>query len=130
MLSWSESKPKLERPALAPFANLKRQVCQLQWAELAERAPHHPPKRLRGSKARGVPDERKFQRMISSNLPSGAPLFHSQWIEFEDLNGPGYAQPDCFLELRSRIICFECKLTETLAGYSQLHSLYGPLLRE
>lgn len=68
--------------------------------------------------------------MFSSSLPSEAQIFHNQWLEFEDLNGKGYAQPDTFLVLTSRIICFECKLTETLAGYKQLCSLYGPLLRE
>jgi hypothetical protein len=59
-----------------------------------------------------------------------AQIFHNQWIEFEDQNGRGYAQPDSYLVLKSRIICFECKLTETLAGYRQLQTLYSPLLRE
>ena len=59
-----------------------------------------------------------------------AQIFHNQWIEFEDSNGKGFAQPDSFLVLKSRVICFECKLTETLAGYRQLTALYGPLLRE
>jgi hypothetical protein len=49
-------------------------------------------------------------------------------MRFEDQNGLGFAQTDSYLVLRSRIICFECKLTETLAGYAQLEKLYKPLL--
>jgi hypothetical protein len=61
-------------------------------------------------------------------LPSEAAIFHNQWIRFEDSNGEGYAQPDSYLVLKSRVICFECKLTETLSGYAQLEKLYKPLL--
>jgi hypothetical protein len=61
-------------------------------------------------------------------LPSEAQIFHNQWIRFEDSNGIGYAQPDSYLVLKSRVILFECKLTETLAGYSQIEKLYKPLL--
>lgn len=57
-------------------------------------------------------------------------LKSGQWIEFHDANGPGYAQPDHFLALRSRIVLFECKLTETGRGYDQLEDLYSPLLEE
>jgi len=58
-----------------------------------------------------------------------AQIHHNQWMRFEDSNGIGYAQTDSYLVLNSRVICFECKLTETLAGYSQLEKLYKPLLQ-
>jgi hypothetical protein len=104
-----------------------RIISQLRWAELVTRSPH-PKVRLRGTKARGKAYERQFQRHFSSSLPSEAAIFHNQWIEFADCNGTGYAQPDSYLVLKSRVICFECKLTETLAGYRQLTGLYYPLL--
>ena len=134
MLSLSESKRRLTAPEWEQFASLRhrgsRCISNLRWAELAETPPQHPKGRLRGTKARGMQYERQFQRMISSSLPSEAQLKHAQWIEFEDSNGKGFAQPDCYLVLRSRIVCFECKLTETLSGYAQLSKLYAPLLRE
>lgn len=68
--------------------------------------------------------------MLKAGLPKELPIFHSQWIEFEDENGPGYAQPDIFFVLSDRVVLFECKLTETLRGHQQLRGLYGPLLSE
>ena len=111
------------RPSSDPGSDLRR-------TRDFDSLPFPRPKRLRGSKARGMTYERKFQRMVSSSLPSIAQWHHNQWIEFEDTIGHGFAQPDSYLVLKSRIICFECKLTETLSGYSQLSGLYAPLLRE
>lgn len=68
--------------------------------------------------------------MLRASLPKEVDLKIGQWIEFEDEEGFGYAQPDVFLVLPSRIILFECKLSETLRGHTQLSSLYSPLLEE
>jgi hypothetical protein len=51
------------------------------------------------------------------------------WIEFEDSAGRGFAQPDIFVSLPSHTICFEVKLRQTDVAYSQIASLYRPLLR-
>ena len=53
-----------------------------------------------------------------------------KWIEFQDRNGYGYAQPDFFVVKNSHVLVFEAKLTQCQDGYSQLTSLYCPLLEE
>lgn len=52
-----------------------------------------------------------------------------QWIEFRDVNGTGFAQPDFFLVGPHSTVVLESKLTETDGGYSQIAALYRPLLR-
>lgn len=67
--------------------------------------------------------ERVFGSLVGSGLCAG------RWIYFLDRNGPGYAQPDAFLELPDAVLCFEIKLTLCEAGRLQLQELYRPLLR-
>jgi hypothetical protein len=83
--------------------------------------------RLRGAKARGLTYQKKaiheLERTFGSILTSG------RWISFIDRNGPGFAQPDAFLQSPHATICFECKLTLCEAGRLQIQELYRPLLR-
>jgi hypothetical protein len=55
-------------------------------------------------------------------------LNYHQWIEYSDANGPGYCEPEAWIELKDRVILFECKLTGGVAGRMQLEGLYAPLL--
>jgi len=52
------------------------------------------------------------------------------WIQFHDDGGPGWAQPDHILTLQSTVCIFENKLTYRDSAWTQLGSLYGPLVRE
>lgn len=72
----------------------------------------------------------RFQRRVGRTLLNefGKTLAQGQWIEFEDANGKGYAQPDFFLVRADRIVCWEVKLRQTAAAISQIMELYRPLL--
>ena len=51
------------------------------------------------------------------------------WIEYSDINGLGYCQPDGILWTEEQIIVFECKLTFTYRkAYNEMRDLYAPLL--
>ena len=52
------------------------------------------------------------------------------WIEFTDVLGKGYAQPDAFIVTPHATFAFEAKLTQTRGGELQLTQLYAPLLRK
>lgn len=56
-------------------------------------------------------------------------MYH-QWIQYNDANGPGLAEPELFTVLKDRVILFEVKLTGGIAGQMQLRGLYRPLLEE
>lgn len=57
------------------------------------------------------------------------PSFHySQWIEFTDAGGSGFACPDIFIVLENKILLFEVKLTQTPNAVAQMRQLYEPLL--
>lgn len=83
---------------------------------------------MKGSRAKGLAFERKFAREVEKRWGSCA--VPSQWLYFRDANGPGYAQPDVYVELANRVLVFECKLTYTPAAWRQLYKLYAPLLGE
>ena len=67
--------------------------------------------------------EKFLRRELSNEVLVG------QWIEFQDSNGFGYAQPDVFLPGPYSTLVFESKLKETLSGHEQIEHLYRPLLR-
>ncbi len=52
------------------------------------------------------------------------------WIEFEDENGKGYAQPDHLVVGPQDILIFECKLSWTPLASEELQTLYAPLVSE
>lgn len=78
----------------------------------------------RGLPAKGLAYERRFGRWIAEKLP----IRSGEWFAFEDVNGPGLAQPDHFAVLPDKILLFECKLTQTPEAWRQIRGLYGPIL--
>ncbi len=52
------------------------------------------------------------------------------WIEYEDENGKGFAQPDHLIIGPKFILVFECKLSRVPAATEELQTLYGPLAYE
>ena len=84
--------------------------------------------RLHGAPLRGKQYEARIGRYLGE-VDLGR-LFAAQWIHFVDANGAGYAQPDYFFVRRGRVLCLECKLTQTSAAWDQLRLLYAPLLRK
>jgi hypothetical protein len=99
-----------------------RHVKGLKWAQWADPPSFAKRKRARGAKAAGL----RFERKVAEELARRGEVWHGQWIEFEDVNGRGLAQPDFILP--SEGIVLESKLTETPAAFEQLFSLYLPLL--
>lgn len=55
-------------------------------------------------------------------------LADHRWIEFEDRNGHGFAQPDFLLGVRGREYLLEVKRSATGAAVEQLLLLYRPLV--
>jgi hypothetical protein len=82
-------------------------------------------KRQRGSRARGNSYEAKACRQLRKHFDA---LRTGEWIRFRDYHGTGFAQPDSFLVLPDRLLCFECKLSTRQDGVGQIASLYKPLL--
>ncbi len=56
-------------------------------------------------------------------------MYSGQWLEFEDFNGLGFAQPDYFILDDARLVLLECKLSQTKRAWPQLNGLYAPLLQ-
>lgn len=70
--------------------------------------------------------EKRFGNWLNS-LQLGV-LCHGPWIEFEDANGHGFAQPDWLLAVPGVcLVVLECKVTYTPFGVEQLRNLYLPL---
>jgi len=56
-------------------------------------------------------------------------IIAEQWIEYEDANGSGFAQPDFYFITDYCLIVLEAKLTQKIQGRLQIDELYRPLLR-
>jgi len=67
---------------------------------------------------------------LSSRLKtlSDSNLEYHQWIEFFDSGRIGFAEPEAFIELESKVVLFESKYTGIPAGKDQMVELYAPLL--
>lgn len=107
-----------------------RQIRNLSFAQLSPTGPWAK-SRLRGSKAKGIAYERRVQRKLKEMVREGSlscSLFPSQWIEFYDENGRGWAQPDIYGVGEDWVLLVECKLTQQEWGYAQMNNLYRPLL--
>lgn len=96
-----------------------RIVRGLVWASPAER-PDLPKSRPWGTKALGL----QYERRVAKALPRAK---HGPWYEFRDEDGRGVCQPDLVLLLAKLVLVIECKLSDTLAGESQLKDLYLPV---
>lgn len=101
-----------------------RTIVGLEWARVMEKAPHRPPRGLRGAKAKGVAFEKSLLAALGEKARGGV------WLEFQDQNGRGYCQPDILLKLAPRtVLILEAKYTWTLEGHQQLENLYRPVVR-
>lgn len=70
---------------------------------------------------------KEIQQAVSGGFIPGE-VFLGQWIEYQDINGLGYAQPDIYILQDDRILLLEAKLTQTQNGWDQMEELYEPLL--
>ena len=85
----------------------------------------------KASRSAGLAFEKKVCRAIQNATQKGflsGEAYCGQWIEYQDVNGLGYAQPDVFLLREDEILLLEIKLTQTMNGWSQMEDLYEPLL--
>ena len=115
-----------------PFARC-RKVEDLEWAKFRSKSPWGKGPSASGSIAQGLAYERKFGRYlhrVASRCLARHEVRSGQWIEFEDSNGRGNAQPDHILATQEALWIFENKLTYTEEGWHQLNDLYSPLCRE
>ena len=80
---------------------------------------------LRGSKAAGLAYEKKVGRKLRRLWPD---LVSGQWFEYSDANGVGCCQVDHYVVLDYQVVVFECKLSQTPVGFSQIDLLYRPIL--
>lgn len=111
-----------------PLLKSPKKIGPLLSASLCSRPRGIPlPKRLRGSKAKGVAYEKKVVRELPRRL--GLSLTYHQWIEWTQRDGQkGFAEPEGWFELQDEIILIECKLTGIHFGHGQMTDTYKPLL--
>lgn len=104
---------------------MHRIVNGLRWAMLAEKGPFDAPRRLTGRKRAGI----KYENDLAKAL--GKRAEHGPWINFADKNGPGWAQPDFLIEFpfSDALLILETKYTWVRDAYSQIESLYKPLIQ-
>lgn len=102
-----------------------RTIMGLRWAQLAAKGPFDKPRRLSGRKRAGI----KYENDLARALGSAAE--HGPWINFQDKNGPGWAQPDFLIEFpfSDAILILESKYTWVREAYSQIEQLYKPLIQ-
>lgn len=87
-----------------------------------------PISRLRGAKRYGLTFEKAFGKALTKRWPKQ--VLSGQWFQFGDVNGSGYCQPDLLLVFSNEVVIFECKLTDTEQGRSQLAKLYYPVVEK
>lgn len=98
---------------------MTRAVKGLKWAEARDAGPFGR-SRPRGAKALGV----RYERNLAKALPGWR---HGQWIEFEDQNGRGWAQPDFIHQFGRKLVVLEAKYSWVPEAIGQLELLYRPL---
>ncbi len=103
-----------------------RVITGLLMATPCERPKTIPIARLRGTKRLGLKYEADFAKALKQRFPSA--VLSGQWFHFVDSNGSGYCQTDLLVKLADECIIFECKLTDTERGRSQLSRLYFPVV--
>ena len=118
------------------FIGVRRKPCrqisgEIRTVMLTKSGPFPPTRRAKGSHSKGLTYERKFLKFLERQLARGnisGKLFSHHWLRFIDADGPGWAQPDFFIDQSDSVLIFETKLTQTDAAWEQLDGLYGPLL--
>lgn len=114
-----------------------RTIKDLAWADWNTNggtdAPFVTKKKSTAAQKRGLAYERKLGDKLGAEvdklaLPPDSLLAHP-WIEFEDANGPGRAQPDFLIwKNETTLIVIEAKLTQCETAWIQLWGKYVPLL--
>ena len=79
-------------------------------------------KYLRGRKRQGV----VFEQKVSAHLAFSH--FTNRWFEFWDGSGHHYCSPDVIFGWEGTLWVLECKYTLVEEGFSQVESLYRPVL--
>ena len=84
------------------------------------------PRRGRGARAAGL----RYEENVGKELARRQLDFAcGPWIQFEDTNGVGFAQPDFIVYSSANSwIVLEAKLSQTPSAFEQLFKLYLPLL--
>ena len=104
-----------------------RVISGLVFAAVCEKPPSIPlATRVRGAKRLGHKYERDFAKALKARYPQSC--LAGQWFRFIDRNGQGFCQTDLLLKRPGEIIIFECKLTDTEKGRSQISRLYAPVV--
>jgi hypothetical protein len=94
------------------------------------RGPFPEVRRRKGPKAEGQRYEKKLARKLSLEFPTDQKFFN-QWIEYADVAGRGFAQPDAIVLLpEKRALLIECKLRRCADGPIQLQNVYLPLVQK
>lgn len=104
-----------------------RVVEDLHAAWLCEKPPSIPASRPRGIKRTGLTYEKNFGKALGEAFKFDKVLA-GQWFHFCDANGFGYCQTDWLVICPLEIFIFECKLTDTTQGRSQINRLYRPVV--
>src|SRR4249919_967845 len=112
---------------MARSRNSTRKIIGLKWALLSSRSPWPKKHRFSSLQKKGLGYERKVGRELRRRFGE---VHSNQWIEFFDLNGRGFAQPDHYIVCDDAVLVFECKLSQQEAGLVQIGELYRPLLRK
>ena len=103
-----------------------RVISGLVYATPCKKPDNIPTARLRGVKRLGQKYESAFAKALHALYPNVC--LSSQWFRFIDRNGHGFCQTDLLLKLPSEVVIFECKLTDTEKGRSQITRLYLPVV--
>jgi hypothetical protein len=106
-----------------------RVIDGLQGAWLTGKPANIPNSRPRGTKKLGHQYESNFGKALGEVFHPSI-VISGQWFRFCDVNGFGYCQTDWIVKLSHEILIFECKLTDTEKGRSQITRLYRPVVEK
>lgn len=106
-----------------------RVVEDLRAAWLCDKPPSIPTSRPRGVKRTGITYEKNFGKALQLAFKFDKVLA-GQWFHFSDANGFGYCQTDWLVICPLEVLIFECKLTDTEKGRSQINRLYRPVVEQ
>lgn len=111
---------------MPPGRPTHRVVVGLNSAQLALRPPWPSPRGAKGAKAAG----HRYERALAAEVPYA---IHGLWVEFSDINGRGFCQPDLVIKDvahagRTHTVVLESKITWTPNGHGQVAELYAPVL--
>ncbi len=106
-----------------------RVIENLRSVWLCEKPAVIPASRPRGAKKLGHTYEKNFGKALALAFPKNQ-VRASQWFYFLDENGFGYCQTDWLVILPLEVLIFECKLTDTEKGRSQINRLYRPVVEK